>query len=167
MNHVPLSSKAIDSVSLLRLLDLVLGVLPEQERGRVGGFLTIYRRLCPDHTIYEMLGCLAGSVQPNKVNKYQGFSAEKALRLSQHHDHVSSFQSYSAATDKWPGAVRKNEESDIFSFSGLPWKADEALVLAYCVNTGEMSRQEAYDIAKISDNDVYGALLEKDKSLRP
>ena len=114
-----------------------------------------------------MFGSLVGTVPKEKEDKYRAFSAEKALRLSLHDDHVSSFQSRNEANDQWPGAVRRDKEEDIFSFSGLPWKADEALVLLFCVKTKEMSCQEAYDIAKISNNDVYAALLEKDESLKP
>ncbi|MDO8650236.1 MAG: hypothetical protein Q7K33_02895 [Candidatus Berkelbacteria bacterium] len=160
-----LLSKAIGSANLGQLLGQVLSLLPEEEQERTGGYFTIYHPVTSDHTSYEMFGRLVGLVPKEKEDRYRAFSAEKALRLSLHDDHVSSFQSCDGANNKWPGAVRKEKESDIFSFSGLPWKADEAFVLAYCVKTGELTCYEAYDIAKISENDVYEALMMKDESL--
>ena len=164
-NDVPLSSKAIGYANLHDLLDLVLSVLPKEEQERTGGYFTIYRGITSDNTSYEMFGRLVGIVPKEKEDRYRAFSAEKALRLSLHDDHVSSFQSCDETNNKWPGAVRRDKECDIFSFSGLPWKADEALMLAFCVNTGEMTCYEAYEIAKSSENDVYMTLTEKDESL--
>lgn len=163
---VPLSSKAIACVNLHELLGLVLSVLPEEEQERTGGYFTVYRGHTSDNTSYKMFGRLVGTVPKEKEDRYRAFSAEKALRLSLHNDHVSSFQSRDETNNKWPGAVRKDKESDIFSFSGLPWKADEALVLMYCVKAGEMLAHEAYEIAKISDNDVYMTLVRQHDSLQ-
>ena len=70
-----------------------------------------------------------GSVETiEKWMKYEMLVVEKAVRLIQHLDHVSSFQSHDLsdpADPKYPGAVRMDRFEAVMSTSGLTWQYDE------------------------------------------
>ena len=93
-----------------------------------------------------------------KAQRYFQFSQEKAERLYEmnaRHGHVSSWQSRDEKAEKYGGAIVAGEF--IFSFSGLPEKADEffAIKLARMSKTiGEGKKDAAY-IAKLSQNEFF------------
>lgn len=69
---------------------------------------------------------LIGETPQEKTRKYLELCQEKARRLAQHPEHVSSWQTRNPP-ERWGGAIRADEH--IFSFSGLPELGDEALML--------------------------------------
>ena len=91
--------------------------------GRKGGYFCVADGLSGS----PLLAGLVGEIPLEKVEKYMEFAQEKARRLSFQIGHVSSWESRDPSHDQWGGAIRI--ESLIFSFSGLPELADEALML--------------------------------------
>ncbi len=98
-------------------------VLPEYNR-RPGGFFCI----ADGKTGLPLLVKVVGSPPEDKGEKYFSFAQEKARRLAKHPEHMSSWESRDPESDQWSGAVRYG--GLIFSFSGLPELADEALILS-------------------------------------
>ena len=68
-----------------------------------------------------------GGVLEEKAEKYCAFAMEKVARLARHPDHRTSYESRDPEENKWGGAVRIGDY--IFSMSGLPELADEAVML--------------------------------------
>lgn len=68
-----------------------------------------------------------GQVPVERAEKYARLSQEKALRLAQHPEHSSSWESRNQLKDEWGGAVRVGVF--IISISGLPELGDEAVAL--------------------------------------
>jgi len=103
---------------------------------------------------------LIGEV-PDKDNalKYASLCQEKALRLAQFKEHVSSWQSRNESENKWGGAIRV--QGLIFSFSGLPEHWDEAcaVTLAYSLSTRLLSKADYELIKHTSGNPHLGKLL--------
>ena len=105
---------------------------------------------------------LIGEVRNFKAERYQTFCKEKANRLEAHFissdSHFSSFQSRDVSLDRWGGAVMalgKKNWKYIFSFSGLPELADEALVLLTAMKVEFMTLDQATMIARLSNNDIF------------
>ena len=67
-------------------------------------------------------------VPEEKAGKYSTLCLKKAIRLGNHPEHKSSWESQDPDRDKYPGAIRV--EDSIFSMSGLPSLGDEAVMLA-------------------------------------
>lgn len=70
---------------------------------------------------------LIGQVPLEKAEKYFRFCVEKAIRLANHPEHESSWESRNPDAGEWGGAVRVGDY--IFSISGYPEMGDEALML--------------------------------------
>jgi len=77
---------------------------------------------------------LIGGVPQEKAEKYFQYAVEKARRLGQHADHVSSWESRNPEQEQWGGAVRVNADY-IVAFSGLPEEWDEAAMLVIADNS--------------------------------
>jgi hypothetical protein len=102
--------------------------------------------------------------------KYQVVSFEKAIRLAQQaqvNGHVSSWQSEDQGKGLFGGAVllacRVGNWAEcyfIFSFSGLPWKGDEAAMLLTTYLEYALGRKHLRTIARISNNEVAEAMLD-------
>lgn len=109
-----------------------------------------------------LLAFQIGECPAEKVEKYLRLANEKADRLIANigAGHKSSWQSRDGK-EKWGGAIRAGKL--IFSFSGLPELADEAVMLC----TAEASRTNSplipyaitQEIACISNNDVFLSLV--------
>jgi len=97
-------------------------VLPEHDK-RLGGFFCIAN----GKTGLPYLVKVVGNPPEDKREAYFFFAREKARRLAEHPEHMSSWESRNPELDQWGGAVRRGDF--IFSFSGLPELADEALIL--------------------------------------
>ncbi|QQG42499.1 MAG: hypothetical protein HYW15_03265 [Candidatus Giovannonibacteria bacterium] len=69
-----------------------------------------------------------GNISEEKAEKYLSFCQEKAKRLAQHAEHLSSWESRCPDQNRWGGAVRVGDF--IFSMSGFPELGDEAIMLA-------------------------------------
>lgn len=94
-----------------------------------------------------------------KAKKYLTFCQEKACRLQNSpHDHTS-YQSRNEANLQYGGAIRGSNY--IFSFSGFPELVDEAAMLVGAVLAGELVSEKAHDLAELSNNPHYVALMRK------
>lgn len=136
--------------------EAILGLLVDSEPKRTGGYLVIRigKKESPGED-FELAGKLIGEVSPEKNSQYEFHATEKAARLARYPDHVSSWQSRDEKNDKWGGAIRARHSDIIFSFSGLPWEADEALVLMLAVRVNVATTLQAAEIAQISGNSFY------------
>ncbi len=99
---------------------------------------------------------------PEKREQYFAYSQEKAVRLAQNSEHISSWQSRNPEKNCYGGAIRVGPAKNlIMSFSGLPELADEAVMLATALRLLWMSHDEAIQIAKASNNQYFGKLAKK------
>lgn len=136
---------------------------PEDLGDRKGGYfcLKIF-----GYDFFLIRPMLVNEVTNGKDRKYIDFSQEKAGRLESQrkiNGHVSSFQSQDPEQDRWPGAILGYDGSDheyAFSFSGLPWKCDEAISLLTAVEVECLTIEEAIRTAGISGNDIFMAVIE-------
>ena len=135
----------------------ILEILRDVGEEKHGGYFTIFDSFLRAPLLTAMIGLMPSE----KFEKYREYSLEKATRLSHApFDHKSSWQSRNPDKEQWGGAVYA-EHGFIFSFSGLPEIADEALVLAIASNMGFMTHDEATRIAMKSKNGYYIVLREK------
>ena len=93
-----------------------------------------------------------GEPAKEKISKYFEFSLEKASRLSDHRDHVSSWQSRDPENSRWGGAIRA--EDYILSFSGLVELADEAVLVNSAFKLGMITGEACSRIKEASGNDL-------------
>ncbi len=103
---------------------------------------------------------------PEKQEKYQAVSQEKAARLlefSKSHGHKTSRESRDFEIGKYAGAVRiviPGLIDSIMSASGLPEDADEDFVLyTGCLLFGDKYQAEAYRLAEKSGSDYFFRML--------
>ena len=117
---------------------------------RTGGYFRVWQRIEPDGSYLEVLGCAVGELGV-KLPKYLSISCEKGERLAEYLDHVSSWQSRNEDSEMYGGAIRCGPF--IFSFSGLPEKWDEALMilLARKFHLLDVAQEEA--IIQVSKNE--------------
>lgn len=94
------------------------------DENKNGGYLCI-----ADQKGQAIAVFLVGKIPEEKKRlKYRALCEEKARRLAEHPEHISSWQSRDTINDQWGGAIKTG--AFIFSFSGLPELWDEAIVLA-------------------------------------
>ena len=129
----------------------VNGSLPEYER-RAGGYFCL-STVCYSNAPLRVM--MVGDPPADKRAKYFELCIEKANRLIANglgpQQHKLSWQSRNEAYDQWGGAVRWGDY--VFSFSGLPELADEALML-YLLYTahgwgGVSSHPSDVDLARL------------------
>lgn len=98
-----------------------------------------------------------GEVPYEKIEKYLRLANEKADRLAALTGlgHKGSWQSRDGL-EKWGGAILAGEY--IFSFSGLPELADEAVMLWTAMHCGVLPYSGAVEIASVSGNGVFRAI---------
>ncbi len=133
--------------------DRVWKVIRDEER--TGGYFCMMCRRPPNSTP-EFIMRVGNIRKEEKAEKYFRLAQEKAARLRDHlgEGHVSSWQSRNPEKDEWGGAIAAR--NFIFSFSGFsPDTADEAVMLLAAEAVGELSPQEADQIAAISGNEIY------------
>lgn len=96
-----------------------------------------------------------------KANDYHQFCMEKARRLGQNPDHVSSWESRNENANQYGGAVKVGDF--IFSFSGFSEHWDEAvsIVLAHRCSPNGIGVPLFCKIKNISANSHMGLLLGK------
>lgn len=116
-----IAREVVDSVAFF--IPRINSHFKEDDRWREGGWIHISD---PKGEViaYERIGAVGG---PDKKVKYRKLAAEKAMRLREHPEHVTSWQSRDPDHDRWGGAIRTND-GWVFSFSGLPELWDEALL---------------------------------------
>lgn len=126
---------------------------PEEQKH--GGFLCVVQGTNLGLPPVAMI--MIGGPRLSKQAKYAELSKEKARRLAGFPLAKSSWQSRNPSIDCWGGAVRCKDKDGIIilSFSGLTEEADEALVLLVAVLCNLLTREEAAEIARISNNELY------------
>lgn len=138
-----------------KILDLIdqTNEFLDSEAQRWGGYFCLYE-ICPGEKISPdsppLFLAKIGNPIPEKVARYCQLCQEKARRLLENPDHLSSWQSRDPGQGKWGGAVRA--DGLVFSFSGLHEKADEAVVVNLARYAGLLSDVLAQAVAEISDN---------------
>lgn len=98
--------------------------LDPADQGRTGGWLFIADSE-GEMILHEQIGTIA---EPAKNGRYLALSVEQAVRLFEHPDHRTSWQSRDPDRDRWGGAFR-TDDGWVISFCGLPELWNEALVL--------------------------------------
>lgn len=104
-------------------------------------------------TTYE----LVGRVLASKMSRIRGFAKEKADRVLLHTGHVLSAQSEDHANEHYPGAARSRHR--VIGIAGLPFAADEVVAIEALVAIRDITRDEAHQMATISNNPYYRMLL--------
>jgi hypothetical protein len=112
---------------IVRILDGIeevvsLACRTDGRPGRNGGCLCIANPQGRVLAVFQV-----GSVQDDEAAKrYWTFCQEKATRLGQNPEHTSSWQTRDESVKKYGGAIR-DEDGNIYSFSGLSEFLDEAV----------------------------------------
>lgn len=120
------------------------GHLPNEKKG-------CYLSIVDPNTQHPVLqGCLIGRVPADRSIDYRRFSLEKPLRILDHPDHVTSWQSRDFDKKEYGGGARSPHWA--YGCSGLPEKDDELLILALIYYLSEMSEDEVMSAATHSDN---------------
>jgi hypothetical protein len=130
-----------------RVIDMV------DDSTRLGGCIT-FLLASPQVPGYHSLATIpVGLIPEGRLSRYSDFSLEKALRLLNYPSHLSSRESRSEPDLRFAGAVRGKHF--VISFSGFPEDFDELLALWLAVLFGQLSPEEALEIAKLSVNEPY------------
>lgn len=156
---LPFVETTLELLELMRSLDLV-------EETRAGGYLTVQDLSDGlDEPLLVARICHGdGHLTLEKSSAYIGFSREKLDRVAHFYKidpsrTKSSWQSRADHAQWYGGAIRAGKY--ILSFSGLPEKTDEALMLALAVKLGLLTLREASEIAEISTNGIYWAFADR------
>jgi hypothetical protein len=123
------------------------------ESSRGGGYFC----LADAATGQPFLVILIATAPVGKASKYMNFAVEKARRLAEHPEHVSSWQSRDENNEKYAGAIRGRHF--IFSFSGLPQLWDEAAMVVVSERLDEGVNSPA--ILAASSNPHHPALAQE------
>ncbi len=136
---------------------IVMPIAQKRDPDRTGGWFAFWRR-DPAHTVVvvPVIGFAVGYVLPDRFVRYQYFADEKAARLAQHPEHVSSWQSRDVSPPnkmdhKYGGAIRVSPEL-IFSFSGFSEHEDEMLCAIAAWHINLLNVTELGQIAATSGN---------------
>ncbi len=104
---------------------------------RHGGYLSI---LDKDSGLILMVIAI-GTIPLEKAEKYKQLSIEKAIRLFNHKNHRTSWDSKNEKEFQYPGAIKGQE--GIYSFSGHNPDVDEALAIAALYLIEPAGREQA------------------------
>ena len=140
-----------------RVFDIALEIFKDDPlwQGRTGAYFT----LAVGTSAPSFDPALIGTVPPEKRGKYSFNSAEKAMRLFHHPEHLSSWQSRDLTVEpkRWGGAIRIGNR--IYSLSGFPELGDEASVCATGAVLESPDTLEVLDmIAEVSQNPYWQPL---------
>ena len=125
-----------------------------QDPSRTGAALTIYNMDAEKPICFT---AIVGRPSKEKFQKYYGFSIEKARRLLENPEHLSSYHSRDPENDKWGGAIRS--DPIIISISGFPELWDEACSLVMAVRGSGLHLAKAKHVVEISKNPYFQKLL--------
>jgi hypothetical protein len=147
-------------VNYSRTVSLVIAILkemidkfPAEMQNRGGGYLTVWCFGDDAPMISEEINLGLCDISA-KLEAYKFNSLEKAKRLIEMVDrpeHVSSWQSRDFDNKKYGGAIAGYDA--VFSFSGLPEKLDEYLMVVLAWQLGNIDQNRIEEIARISDNE--------------
>jgi len=155
----------------------VLSILGDEADGREGGFFRFFtiNWFGPEaFTPVQHVAELVGRVPTDKFPKYEEFSREKAERIIRNlkngESHVSSWQSRDPDRERYGGAIMVHIPAwqvgggapsvAILTFSGLPEKADEALMIWVAYQLSWLSKEEAGLIIEESNNEIARKILD-------
>lgn len=145
--------KVLNTVAYI--LDLFLKLPDDMTKGRKGGYFSVFDGIYnPPLAIVRI-----GEPDINFAEDYFKFSPEKAIRLKNLTEHLSSWQSRNPNRKEWGGAIKSPDF--ILSFSGLPELADEAVVLLIAYGFGWINYNQLWEIVRISDNPYVEPLYRK------
>lgn len=135
-------------------------------RGGEGGYFCI-----ADEDGRPLIVVAVGSLSNEKATKCFDLAQEKARRLAEHPEHLTSWESRDPNALKFGGAVKDlRNYPHIYSFSGLPEKVDEALMLAIAIFATPIPKsrndeleglRQAKQIAIANDNPYFNELMRK------
>jgi len=136
LSTIPLSKCSITTLSALfgqaterTIGNIIIPLAQQADPTDTGCYAVIWRKTVDSNPEFvPACGVAVGHVTPDKFKKYIRFAHEKAGRLSEHPDHMLSFESADEsdpADPKYPGAVRMDLDQIIISVSGFGWKFDE------------------------------------------
>lgn len=156
----------IDSPAVVRTcMNLMRDFISETREGghfcrREGGYFCIYHSVDgPDHP--PLVSCLIGNVGTTDDRlRYSKSATEEALRLMNHPEHLSSWQSRDKNSERYGGAVLTSTGL-IFSFSGLTEHADEATMAIAARSIGILPKTDMRNIAKFSKNKLLKRFLQE------
>lgn len=129
-----------------RIVRWISSTLNEANRWRQGGWLHVTN--AEGKLIFHEK---IGTVPIEKNAKFRALSAEKALRLHEHPEHRSSWESRNPKKDQWGGAFR-TVDGWIFSFAGFSEFWDESLVLLLVYNLGLQDEKQHLASTSFIDN---------------
>lgn len=131
---------------------------PEEMDGRDGGHLVIQRIDAWGYKHSKQIRLNVCDVSLKKFNSFRINATEKAKRLREQaikNGHISSWQSRDFDNKKYGGAIVAGNW--ILSFSGLPEKMDEYLMIKVAIKLGLFSETtDVNDIMSISKNTYEG-----------
>lgn len=152
------------AASVIRAFDQAIPIfkeLPDWPDDRQGGYFCLAEGATGIPIVIIKIGETS-----MKNERYLLFCIEKSRRLAGLPEHRSSYESRNPDQDMWGGAVRvkKNTDDFIFSFSGFPELADEALMLLtahiFYGHDAQVIGPKLYEIARVSNNHYWGAIRE-------
>lgn len=146
--------------TILGCMIKVLNVI-EEDRGR-WGYFTIRRR--EDGRV--LLVAQIGDCPEEKAEKYMRLSLEKGQRLHHFrpHNDISSWQSRNLDFGRYGGAICAGPF--IFSFSGLPEHADEAMMIRLASSLGLIQPLTCSRLANISKNPYLARLVKAHRAVK-
>ncbi len=144
-----------------RIIALLVNEYPELTTSKnilkTGGYISVFdlgdKRL-------EYVGVVGEPAPHEKWSAYAYNSGEKGTRLLATHEelgHLTSFESRDPENGKWGGAIVAGYY--IFSFSGLPEQADEAVMLVVAVELNVLSLVDASAIAIKNNNEIFSTII--------
>jgi len=144
---------------LTRIIQIMRGqphlLLDSKGQERRGGYFSVFSA---NDGVLILRTLIGEPSPPENEERYYTFSKEKGERLYMllHIGHLGSYQSRDPEKNRWGGAIWARKF--IFSFSGLPELADEALMLVLAIANQDIFLHEAREIAERSNNNVFEEL---------
>jgi hypothetical protein len=141
---------------VIAILKEMIEKFPAEMKDRGGGYVTVWYFGDDAPMISEEINLGLCDISA-KSEAYKFNSLEKAKRLMEMIEksaHVSSWQSRDFDNKKYGGAIAGYDA--VFSFSGLPEKLDEYLMVVLAWQLGGIDHERIDEIARISDNAFLG-----------
>ena len=147
------------------VIEIIAPAARERDVERTGGLFAFWRTDPSGVVMTPVVGLPSGLVSPDRFRKYIYFASEKAIRLADHPDDVSSWQSRDESdpdrmNHKYGGAIRCGRvwvPHLIFSFSGFSELEDEAICVILARRFDLLTDAETNVIIEASDNDLLAA----------
>ncbi len=133
--------------------------LPDADQTKRGGYFCVMKEENGQVMFVQQIGDVADAPDTEfgtKATKYCQLAIEKASRVFKS-ELFSSWLTRNPDQGLWGGGVRITIEGSglIFSFSGLPELADEAVVLSAAMRRGLLTEVDAATFAECSSNKIF------------